>query len=158
MLMFVSPALFRAMHRISWIGLGLSLLLFVVARQNADALPFLVQRLMLWIGKAGTITFVMAALLRSFELWFQKPSRALDLCVAGAFTFYLFHMTGIYVMAHLVESWFRPDLLVVIGIVIVTVPPLMLALHAYVIAPSPMLRLLYNGRLPDPARRAVAPT
>jgi glucan biosynthesis protein C len=156
--MFISPGLFRAMHRISWIGLALSLTLFLVARHGGFEMPVMVNRLMLWIGRAGTITFLMAALLRIFELYFNKPSRFLNLCVAGAFTFYLFHVTGIYVVAHLVDSWFRLDVPVVFAIVVVTVPPLMLALHAYVIAPSPTLRLLYNGRLPDPARRAIAPT
>ncbi len=156
--MFISPALYRSMHRISWIGLGLSLTLFFVARHGGDDMPFIVNRLMLWIGRAGTITFIMAALLRIFELYFGKPSRFLNLCVAGAFTFYLFHLTGIYVVAHLLDLWFRPDVWVAFAIVVVTVPPLMLALHAYVIAPSPALRLLYNGRLPAPARPAIAPS
>jgi glucan biosynthesis protein C len=151
--MFGNAGLFRSMHRISWPGLILSLGLFLLAAYGHVPMPGWLDRLLLWTGKAGTIMFIMAALLRLFELNFRHPSRLLSLCVGAAFTFYLFHLTGIYAVATLIGPWLD-NVMLTIAVVVVVVPPLVIALHAYVIAPSPLLRLLYNGRLPQKPKPA----
>jgi glucan biosynthesis protein C len=152
--MFVHAGLFRSMHRISWAGLLLSAGLYLVARYAGEGLPLMVERVMLWTGRAGAIMFIMAALLHAFEQWFVKASPTLGFFVDGAFTFYLFHLTGIYVVAQLVGPRLGQDVLMTFVVCVVTVPPLVLGLHRRVIAPNRILRLLYNGRLPKPALAA----
>jgi hypothetical protein len=72
--MFVHQGLYRSMHRMSWVGLLLSAGLYLVARYAGDGLPVVVDRVLIWTARAGAIIFIMATLLRAFELWFVTPS------------------------------------------------------------------------------------
>ena len=148
LVMFVNAGLFRSMHRINWIGLGAAAALFLTMRYGGLGLPLTLDRFLIWSAKAATVVFIIAALLRIFEIWFKAPSKALSFCIDGAFTFYLFHMTGIYLVANLLGPVLDRNVLLIFWIVVVSVPPAVLAIHAWVIVPSPTLRLLFNGRVP----------
>lgn len=151
LVMFLDRGLFRTVHRIDWLGLGVMGSLYFATLAYGDALPHGVERPVFWLSRTCFTMLIVSALIRSFELYFNKPSRALAFFVDGAFTFYLFHLSFIYIIAHLVGP-IAGNIIVTFAIIVATVPPLVLLLHARVIAPSPVLRLLYNGKR---QRRAV---
>ena len=153
MIMFFSRDLFTAMHRISLVGIALCAALYLGAVYGGEGMPFVVNRMMLWIGKGGSIVFIIAALLRLFEMNFNKPSRALSFLVDSAFTFYLFHLTGIFIVANLIGPSLD-NLVLTFLVIVAVVPPVVLLIHAWVVAPSSVLRFLYNGK---PLHRAAAP-
>lgn len=154
LVLFVDRQLFRTAHRIDWLALALVASLYVATIAWGGALPYVAERLLYWLSRSCLIMLIIAALIRIFELHFNKPSRALSFFVDGAFSFYLFHLSFIYIVANLVGPALD-NIILTFLVIVATVPPLVLLLHARVIAPVPVLRLLYNGkrqrRLPAPA-------
>jgi hypothetical protein len=70
--------------------------------------------------------------------------------VAAAYTFYLIHMTVIYVIATVIGH--ALDLHLVYWIVVAVGLPVTLAVHRYLVAPSPVLSLIFNGKVRKQAK------
>lgn len=98
-------------------------------------------------------TATVAALLALFRRWFSAPGRLSGLSDA-IYTVYVLHFLVIYLLAHalaplgLPQGW-------LFALVVALAVPLLLAAHRLVVAPSPLLSLLLNGK-PPPGRRAAA--
>ncbi|MFN7176405.1 MAG: hypothetical protein ACK4MX_05890, partial [Thermaurantiacus sp.] len=72
--------------------------------------------------------------------------------IASAYTFYLVHFTMIYLIANLMQPFTDNRWLMYAAIVLVGAP-LCVLVHTRLVAPSPILRYMLNGRrtVPRPA-------
>jgi peptidoglycan/LPS O-acetylase OafA/YrhL len=145
-LMYLNAAFFRLMHRIDLAGIAVFAVAYAALSLGYfDALPRAAERAAYWMARAGMILFIVAALIGLAERFLSRPSARLSFLVDAAFTFYLFHMTAIYLVAHLVGlATVNPY--VIFAVIVIVVPAVVLWLHARAVAPSPLLRQLLNGR------------
>jgi glucan biosynthesis protein C len=143
-LCFTNAAVFRALHRFDVLGLVLSGGALALAVAYGDELPRTVERILYFATRGALTLFVIAALIALFERLFRKASGTLSFVVAAAYTFYLVHMTVIYVIATVVGH--ALDLHLVYWIVVAVGLPATLAVHRYLVAPSPVLSLIFNGK------------
>lgn len=94
--------------------------------------------------------FIVAALMALFRRFLDRPSATLSFLVDAAFSFYLFHMTVIFMIADLLVPRTGNHYLI-FAVIVLAGTPLILAIHAFVIRPVPLLRLMFNGKRPRPA-------
>jgi glucans biosynthesis protein C len=153
-LMFVHANVFRMMHRIDIPGLMLFAFGFWAFDQASDMLPQVIDRVGYWMCKGGVIVFAIAALIGFFERYFDKPSPLLTSLVDGAFSFYLLHLTVIYLVAHALAPITGTSYATFL-VLIPVVPILTLGAHRTFIAPFVVMRVLFNGK-PMPRAASIA--
>ncbi|MFO1503353.1 MAG: acyltransferase family protein [Steroidobacteraceae bacterium] len=88
---------------------------------------------------------LVSGVIGAFQRWASRPGRLGNLLADASYTVYLFHHSvvvalGILVMPLAVGPYLK-FVGVTVGTLVVTA-----AIHQYVIRPTPLLRLLYNGR------------
>ncbi|WP_439534825.1 acyltransferase family protein, partial [Polymorphobacter sp.] len=142
---FLDRRLFATLHRFTLIGLVLAAAVYAATIIWGDALPFVLERTLYWLSRSSLTLFLIVALFRLFERLVTRPSRWLSFAVDSAFSFYIFHFAVIFAVALLVSRWTGDVYLVYAGILLLA-PPLTLAIHAFIIAPVPLLRLMFNGK------------
>lgn len=154
-LLHASPALFERMHRVSLVGLGLGLGLVLGAGMLGDGVPETLRTVAGIVARSTLTVALVAALLAAARALVRAAgARAAPLVgslTGSIYTVYLLHYVAIYGLG-----------LGLLGILpagpvyYLVLPPLVIgllvALHRFVVAPSPALRLLLNGRWPGVPR------
>ncbi len=154
---FVCTPCFRALHRADPLALALFGTLFAAVSFGRDTLPPALGGLLAAFSKAALVAAIVMALLQLFERVARAPSRLVTQAVGSAYTVYLFHMTVIYALANLLLP-VTDDRLILFLIVVPVATVLLVQLHLRVIAPSPTLRFLFNGRTTARGQPAVRPS
>lgn len=153
-LAFAERPVFESLHRLPLFGL----LLFGAAHA---AWPLVEPELPRAIGRAGHFFFhaafmlmIVMTILHVARKYFSRGSRWLSMLTDSVYSFYLFHLLLIYaVMVMMLNVTTNPYL--IFSAIIVTGYPLLLVFHVNVIARSPFLLWLFNGKSwPWAAKRA----
>jgi glucan biosynthesis protein C len=142
---FVHRGLFEALHRVSIPGLiGFGLAYFWIPGAQ-DLLPFAVWGALQSFVRIATLVMVVAALLTLFRRHLGAPSPLLATLIASAYTFYLLHFTMIYLIANAMQP-FTDNRWLMYAVIVLLGAPLCVLVHTRLVAPSPTLRYLLNGR------------
>jgi glucan biosynthesis protein C len=142
---FTNARLFAVLHRASLAGLIVCGAALLALALWGDALPRTPERILYWIVRPAFMLFLVAALLALAERVVTGPSRLLSWTTASAYSFYLLHMSFIYVLAHLLRPAIG-NVELLFAVIVATGLPFLVWLHVAVIAKSPLLLLLLNGR------------
>ncbi len=138
---------FRTLHRADWLGLALMVGLHVLVRGQGDLLPRTLERIAYWLTHSGVMVLLISTMMALFQRWLDKPSAALTFLVDAAYSFYLLHITVIFTIATIAYP-LTGNIYTTFWIVVFVGLPLTLAIHRFVIQPSPLLRLMFNGKRP----------
>lgn len=152
MVCFLNRRLFQSLHVLSWPGLILFALAFVLTPYLPPETPRAIERTLHWVSRSGLVMFIICALLYLFQRYMNRQSAILAFFVDAAYSFYLFQMAAIYIIATIVGH--GPNIYLTYAIILIVGTPLLLAFHRYVIAPVPLLRLMFNGKVT--AKRTAA--
>jgi glucan biosynthesis protein C len=139
---------------VNWLGILVFLGAYIFVQQAGDDLPRTVERVLYWLSRAGLMLFVITAIVGLARRFVNKPSPALTLAVDSAYSFYLFHVTFIYLVAFAARQ-FTDNLYLIFACVVIFGLPLTLLFHVYVIDRFDILRFLFTGRRQK--KRATAP-
>jgi glucan biosynthesis protein C len=139
---------------VNWLGILLFLGAYILIQQVGDGLPRPLERVLYWLSRAGLMLFVITALIGLARRFVNQPSPALTLAVDSAYSFYLFHVTFIYLVAFAARL-FTDNLYLIFAAVVVVGLPLTLLFHVLVIDRIDLLRFLFTGR--RRSKRAPAP-
>lgn len=150
MVVFHHPGFAARFQTVSLPGLVLGLAAVIISRET------MVQDGMLWevvqlLTRAFLTVSAIAALMAVFGRWFAQPgflSRSAD----AVYSIYILHFLLIYLIASALRPLELPEVprfLLVAGFTILGV----FALHRFVIKPSALLGLMFNGKPPS-ARKA----
>jgi peptidoglycan/LPS O-acetylase OafA/YrhL len=111
--------------------------------------PSALSSAVFWVSRAAITMLLLSALLTLFRKWFDRSSPARAFLVDAAYSFYLFHVAVIYLIAIPVFRW-SGDLYLTFAAVVLLGVPLLLLWHGLVIRRVPLLRLVFNGKRPRP--------
>ena len=139
-------ALFDTMHTIFWPGLILFGALLYVHPMWAAELPRSIERVAYWFVRSALIFTIVCALLELFRRMVKTGSPMLSRLTDGVYTFYIFHFLVIYIIANLVHP-LTNNLYVIFAAIMIIGYPLLFLIHEKLIAPSPLLTLLFNGKV-----------
>lgn len=145
LLAFLNRRLFASLHVWSWPGLLFFGSLYLLTRHVDLGLPRTPERVLWWVAGSGLTMFIICALMYAFQRWLNRPGSALRFAVDGSYTFYLVHMTVIYLLAHLFINAID-NIYILYGLVILTGTPLCFAIHRWLVVPVPLLRWVFNGK------------
>jgi glucans biosynthesis protein C len=126
-------------------GLLLFVGLYTATHVWGAELPRGIERIIYWTARGGLSFFVISAVLWLSEKYFNKPSAILTYAINSAYSFYLFHLTFIYIVAWALRAFTGNLYLIYVGIVVIATP-LTLLWHTYVIDRWPVLRFLFTGK------------
>jgi len=154
-LCFVHRGLFEAMHRISLPGLLIFGALYYSMRALKSDLPFALWGILHQFGRLGLLLFTVAALLWLFRRFVSGTSSLSQTLTASAYSFYLIHYTVIYAIANAMRP-FTENGWIIYTVILVLGTPLCVLFHTRIVAPSPLLRYLLNGRRPIAPKSATA--
>jgi glucan biosynthesis protein C len=142
---FRHGSLFEAMHRLFWAGLLLFGAAYLLHPLVAADLPRWLERATYWIARAGFIFLIVCGLLAIARRLVTKGSPLLSRLTDGVYSFYIFHFLVIYVIANLLRP-FTDNLYLTYVAILVIGYPLLFLIHERLIAPSPLMTLLFNGK------------
>jgi peptidoglycan/LPS O-acetylase OafA/YrhL len=137
--------LFETFHRVAIVGLVLFGGAYLAHVAWEPLVPGAVERLLFWFVRTGFVFLIVCALLAVARRLVTRASPLLTRMTDGVYSFYLFHFLMVYLLANLLRLVTDNLYLIFAGIVLAGFPLLFL-LHERVIAPSPLLRLLFNGK------------
>ena len=137
--------LFDLMHRLFWPGLILFGGAYLLHDLFADALPRSVERMTYWVPRAGFIFLIVCGMMAVARSLVTRGSPALSRLTDGVYSFYIFHFLVIYSIANLVHPLTNNVYLTFLIVVLAGFPVLFL-IHEKLIARSPLLTLLFNGK------------
>jgi len=151
MAVFHHAGLAARFHAISVPGLILGLAAVIISRETMvhDGLVWEVVQL---LTRAFLTVCAIAALMTIFARWFDKPgflSRSAD----AVYSIYILHFLVIYLLAWALRPLGLTQTAMFVCVIVPTVVALF-ALHRFVIRPSAVLSLMFNGK-PLTARRAA---
>jgi len=152
-LMHAGRGLFERMHRASPVALGLGALLLVAAAALPAGLPRAAGTIADIVARAVLTVALVATLLGLARALVPARSRVVTLLIDSIYTVYLLHYLAIYALGLLLLRWLPAGpayYLTLAPLVIV----LLVGFHHRVVARSPLLRLLLNGR-PTPVAAAL---
>lgn len=148
---FRHRSLFDAMHQLFWVGLALFGAGYFLHPLVVDALPRSLERTTYWIARAGFIFLIVCGLLAVAQRLVTRGSPMLSRLTDGVYSFYIFHFLVIYILANLMKPW-TDSLYLTYAVILIVGYPLLFLIHERLIARSPLLTLLFNGKVT--ARRA----
>lgn len=149
---FVHRGLFEALHRVSVPGLIIFGVAYFWIPGAQDLMPFAVWGALQSFVRIAILVLMVAALLTVFRRYLSAPSPLTATLIASAYTFYLVHFTMIYLIANAMQP-FTDNRWLMYAVIILIGAPLCVLVHTRLVAPSPLLRYLLNGRrtVPRPA-------
>ncbi len=143
---FRHARLFDSMHQLFWVGLLLFGAAYALHPMVADAMSRGLERTTYWIFRSGFIFLIVCSLLAIARRLVTKGSPLLSRLTDGVYSFYIFHFLVIYLIANLLRPW--TDNLYLTYVVILAVGyPLLFLIHERLIAPSPLMTFLFNGKM-----------
>lgn len=148
---YATPALFERLHRVSWPTLVLGLVLVLGLDRLGGALPDAAGTLAEIFARALLTVANIAALLWISRALFSKANGFVAALTDSIYTVYLFHYLAIYVWGNLLAGDVTSDPLLYFVVTALTFLSTF-ALHRWVIARTPILTLMFNGR-PMPRSR-----
>ncbi|WP_374389074.1 acyltransferase family protein [Sandaracinobacter sp.] len=143
--------LFETMHRLFWPGLLLVGAAYVLHGQWAGALPHALERASYWLLRSGFIFLIVCGLMAVARRLVTKGSPWLSRLTELVYSFYMFHFLIIYIIANLMLN-LTDNLYLIFAAILLAGFPILVAIHEKIIARSPLLMLLFNGKI---VRRAV---
>lgn len=149
-LAFAQRRLYTVMHQVFWPGLILFGSIYAAHGLYADDLPRVLERAMHWLGRTGFIFLIVCSLLAIAERLVKKGSPQLAALTDGVYSFYMFHFLIIYLVAN-AAAILTPNLGIIFVAILAIGYPLLFWIHRRLIAPSPMMTLLFNGKRPKAA-------
>lgn len=138
--------LFDALHTIFWPGLILFAVLAASHGLWASELPWALERIAYWFVRSALVFTIVCALLELFRRMVKGGSPLLTRLTDGVYSFYIFHFLIIYIIAGIVHP-IVSNLYVVFCVVLIAGYPLLFLIHEKIISPSPVLTLLFNGKV-----------
>lgn len=142
---FRHSALYEAMHRLFWAGLVLFGAAYMLQPLVADDMPRWLERGTYWTARTGFIFLIVCGLLAVARRLVTRGSPLLGRMTDGVYSFYIFHFLMIYVIANLLRP-FTDNPYLTYGAILVIGYPLLFLVHERLIAPSPLMTLLFNGK------------
>jgi glucan biosynthesis protein C len=143
--------LFETMHRLFWPGLLLVGAAYLMHGQWAGALPHALERASYWMLRSGFIFLIVCGLMALARRLVTKGSPWLSRLTDLVYSFYMFHFLVIYIIANLMLK-LTDNLYLIFVAILLAGFPILVAIHEKIIARSPLLMLLFNGKI---VRRAV---
>lgn len=156
LLCFLHRGLFRSLHVLSWWGLAVFTALYLGVGYFGADLPRALERTLFWAAKAGITMLLICGLLYLFERFLNRPSKLLSFLVDASYTFYLFHFLVIYFLVNVLSAIFGDNVYLLFTLIVILGTPLALAIHRFIIAPVPLLRLMFTGKRPKKPQVAAA--
>ncbi|MGL6044059.1 MAG: acyltransferase family protein [Sandaracinobacteroides sp.] len=151
LLAFRHRLLFETLHGFAWAGLLLFGAAYWLHPMLAGELPWALDRFSYWVARGAFIFLIVCALMAVARRLVTKGSPLLSRLTDGVYSFYIFHFLVIYLIANLMRPY--TDNLYLTYLVILAVGyPLLGLIHERLIVRSPLLTLLFNGKI---ARRAA---
>lgn len=143
---FRHRVLFESMHRLFWVGLILFGGAYALHPMVADSLPRALERTSYWIARSGFIFLIVCGLMAVARRLVTKGSPLLSRLTDGVYSFYIFHFLVIYIIANLMRP-FIDNLYLTYLVILAAGYPLLFLIHERLVAPSPLLTLLFNGKV-----------
>lgn len=151
---FANRDFFERMHAFSWWGIivfgGLYAIMTYTRIENSA-----LSSVGFWLARAGLTTFLIAGLLDLFRHVADRQSPVLSFLVDASYSFYLFHMMIIYVIANIMWGYTH-DFYVIFWTCVIVGTPVILGLHAILVRPIPLIRFLLNGKRVRPSAVVTA--
>jgi glucan biosynthesis protein C len=143
--LFRFAGLYRAMHKPFLIGLLFFGAAYLFRDIFTSGLPRGPERIIYWV-LSGAFTFMICCVLISlFHKWFSAGPSFLSRMTDAVYSFYLFHYLVIYIVANII-GLFTDNLYVIFGSILLIGFPTLFQIHNRLIAPSPLMRFLFNGK------------
>ena len=117
----------------------------------AIALDPYVERIFYWILRGAFIFFIVCSLFHTSKILITRDSLILRRLTDVVYSFYMFHFLIIYIIANLMLN-LTDNLYLIFAAILLAGFPILVAIHEKIIARSPLLMLLFNGKI---VRRAV---
>lgn len=143
---FRHRSLFDLMHGRAWPALLLFAAAYMAHPLFADALPPLLERVSYWLARAGFIFLIVCTLMAVARKLVTRGSPLLSRLTDGVYTFYIFHFLVIYLIANAMRP-FTDNLYLIFAAILAVGFPLLFLIHERLVAPSPLLTLLFNGKV-----------
>ena len=137
--------LFDLMHRLFWPGLLLFGAAYLLHPLFEDQLPRALERVTYWIPRAGFIFLIVCGLMAIARRLVTRGTPMLSRLTDGVYSFYIFHFLLIYIIANLLRP-FTDNVYLTFAVILAAGFPALFLIHERVIAPSPLLTLLFNGK------------
>jgi glucan biosynthesis protein C len=147
LVLYASPALFERFHRVSWPALALGLGMVLLAGRYGAGLPPALETVISIFARVTLTVANIAALLWIFRVLFPRANAGVAALVGSIYTVYLFHFLVIYIWGLLLRGVISSDPALYFVVVVLTFATTF-ALHHWVIERVPVLRLMFNGRMP----------
>jgi glucan biosynthesis protein C len=138
--------LFETMHCLFWPGLLLFGAAYLLHPLFEEQLPRGLERLTYWIPRAGFIFLIVCGLLEVAMRLVTRGTPLLSRLTAGVYSFYIFHFLLIYIIANLLRP-FTDNVYLTFAVILAAGFPALFLIHERVIAPRPLLTLLFNGKV-----------
>ncbi|PZU46887.1 MAG: hypothetical protein DI568_11015 [Sphingomonas sp.] len=146
--------LFELMHRLFWPGLVLFGAAYLLHDLFAGELPRSVERMTYWIPRAGFIFLIVCGMMAVARSLVTRGSPMLSRLTDGVYSFYIFHFLVIYCIANVVHP-LTDNVYLRFLVVVAAGFPILFLIHEKLIARSPLLTLLFNGKAAKKRVKAV---
>lgn len=145
MVAFTNRRFLSSISTLNVFGIVLFIGLRWAVQTYGDLLPRDLMKVLYWTAQGGLSVFVISSIIWFFQKFANKPSKFLSFAVDSAYSFYIFHMTFIYIVAWFAVL-FTKNLYLIYLMIVILGAPLTLAWHAYVINRSETLRFMFTGK------------
>ena len=146
MVAYRNRTLFGTLHNVFWPGLILFGAVTYFSPYLVADLPHALQKIIYWFARSALVFNIVCALLKISSLLIKTGSPLLSRMTDGVYTFYIFHFLIIYMIANLVHP-FTNNIYLIYVLILIIGYPLLFLIHEKLIAPSPLLTLLFNGKV-----------
>lgn len=148
MILYANPRLLENFYsRSRWIQLGISVALLFGARFAFDHLPKIISEAAVLVSEAYFSIIASSFLFKFFRWLVPAENQVYRYMSDASYSVYLFHFALIYVGAWGLRPILTDGHLLYLSVIVWTFGSALL-IHSFIIARSPLLRAVFNGKLP----------
>lgn len=144
-LAFIERPVLESLHRLPLLFLTIFGVAYMAWPMVEPYLPWGVERAGHFFLQSAFMLMIVMTILHVARRYFWRGSKMLSMLTDSVYSFYMFHLLFIYAVAAIMHR-FTDNPYIIYSVILVAGYPLLIALHLRVIAKSPFLMWLFNGK------------